>query len=892
MARVIHMMKRRVWGGLRPGTVRLCPAGGMKPLRASAVTWLVFLMAGLLPLAGAAAGYNPDAKVALHVLPHDALRTCSRDFPDISACEDISTTCECCGAVDIFPVFFDIEECLGVEYGLTWPGSETCTFQTCSDLHIGDITVSGDGISQVWFACRVGPAVIPGFGWIDFAQPTRVCVAPHPYTGVISILDCHEHVVEPVAVFCGGLCDETGDNPCQTVFLPLNLSKTGDMEASCAAPGDTISYMLAYDNDRNTEAVHNVTLVDDLPSETALLSSSAGGTYDPFDHTVTWNTGTLAGGASGTAEVTVVVEATVMPGGTIANRCTITADETSTTQASDYVDVCPETFEPLDLGMEDDAGGECVDPGQILTYSLGYDNGSNSYDVRDVVLVDSLPIEVQYVACSGGGDYDPGAHTVTWDLGDLAAGEDGVQEVITTVAGDIQPAASICNRATITAHNTPPTAVAACVTACTDLISIALTKVGLIDSTCVEPGDQVIYRIHYANPNAFELHGVGLVDFMPDETVFMSADPGATYNPSEHTVTWELGSLAAGGDGGVEITAQIAAGVPPGLMVVNRCQATADGAIPSEAEASIAACSLAHLHLAKTTGLSGCVSRGGRVTYTISFDNTANPRDVENVTLTDYLSSSVDFKSATGGGVYQATGRRVVWNLGTLAAGATGTVHLTVEVKYSVSPGSRIDNRCQIGGTGTGTTQANRSIDVCQEGGFPFKAAVHVVEHNSHRTCSTGLPAIGYCRDIQTTSDATSIDAFPVFFDFDQYLGLEYGLAWCDSGPCEAALFTSCSDLVIGSIEHSGDGISQTWFGCRPAPAVPGWAWIYATGPSHVCVVPHPISQSIYVLGCAENLGTPMCNFCAGVGGQLGDDPCVPTNVRPTTWGGIKAMFR
>jgi hypothetical protein len=125
-----------------------------------------------------------------------------------------------------------------------------------------------------------------------------------------------------------------------------------------------------------------------------------------------------------------------------------------------------------------------------------------------------------------------------------------------------------------------------------------------------------------------------------------------------------------------------------------------------------------------------------------------------------------------------------------------------------------------------------------------------------------------------------------------EYQGVEYGLAWCDSGPCEGALFTSCSDLTIGDIVQSGDGISQAWFSCRSGPAVPGWAWIYATGPSLVCLVPHPISYSLSVLGCSENLGTPMCTFCAGVYGKIGDDPCAPTNIQPTTWGGIKAIFR
>ena len=106
-------------------------------------------------------------------------------------------------------------------------------------------------------------------------------------------------------------------------------------------------------------------------------------------------------------------------------------------------------------------------------------------------------------------------------------------------------------------------------------------------------------------------------------------------------------------------------------------------------------------------------------------------------------------------------------------------------------------------------------------------------------------------------------------------------------------MFTSCSDLVIGDIEQSGDGISQVWFDCKPGPiAVPGWAWIYTAGPSIICIAPHPASYSISVLDCSQNAGTPMSNFCAGVYGEIGDDPCAPTNVQPTTWGSIKAMFR
>jgi uncharacterized repeat protein (TIGR01451 family) len=861
-------------------------------------TWRAIICVALLFLAAlhtntASAGNNRNAKVAVHVLPHDDLRTCSHNFPEISDCHDISTTSGGCGGIDVFPVFFDIDEYLGVQYGLSWPASGSCAFTTCSDLHIGDITQAGDGISQVWFACKVASAVIPGFGWIDCPEPARVCVIPHPETGYIDILDCNDDLDQPVAVFCAGVCGETGDDPCETVFVPLGLEKTDGSGGSCVVGGDSITYAIAYDNGANLDDVHNVILTDDLPSEAEFISCSAGGTYDSFDHSVTWQLGTLGGGGSGTAEVTVGVGETVMPGGSLENRCSITSDETPTTQAAVHTDVCPETYVPLGLVKYDDTGGDCVDRGQDIIYTLAYDNASNTYDAHGVVLTDFLPDRVEYVSSSGGGVYDEFGHEVVWDLGTLTSGGAGQAEVAVRVDDAVPGGAEMCNHAEITCSETPTTEVTDCIHACADLMSIYLSKIGLTEAPCADRGDTITYEIDYENPNAAELEGVFLTDYLPNETEFVGASSGGVYQSSDHTVAWQIGSLAAGQAGALEIVTLVKPDAIPGTTITNRCEATADGTLPSSAEAATDLCPLAPLNLAKTDGRDGqCVSRGTRMTYVITYDNLANSEHVDAVVLTDYLSSRLDFRSATGGGVYEAAGHKVVWDIGILPAGASDTVRLAVEVRYTASPGSNISNRCEIAGTGTGVTEATSSVMVCEPGDFQFKVAVHVMEHDAHRTCASGLPAITACRDINTTLEAYSLDAFPVFFDMTEYLGLEYGLAWCDSGPCEDALFTSCSDLAIGDIEQSGDGISQTWFSCQSGPAVPGWAWIYASGPSLVCTVPHPVSFSLSVLGCSEDLGTPMCNFCAGVYGEIGDDPCQPTSVQPTSWGAIKAMFR
>lgn len=169
------------------------------------------------------------------------------------------------------------------------------------------------------------------------------------------------------------------------------------------------------------------------------------------------------------------------------------------------------------------------------------------------------------------------------------------------------------------------------------------------------------------------------------------------------------------------------------------------------------------------------------------------------------------------------------------------------------------------------------------------KVAVHVQGHNSKQGC-TGLPAIAGCEDINTTYAESSFDAFPVFFDLAEYLGVEYGMCWPDW--TYSAAWTQCADLVIGGIVWPGDGVSQTWLGCRAGGiAITGWAWLYADGPGLVGICNHPLTGKIQVLDCADGLDEPVGNYSAGVFGAEGDDPCAPVMIQATTWGAIKGMF-
>jgi len=170
------------------------------------------------------------------------------------------------------------------------------------------------------------------------------------------------------------------------------------------------------------------------------------------------------------------------------------------------------------------------------------------------------------------------------------------------------------------------------------------------------------------------------------------------------------------------------------------------------------------------------------------------------------------------------------------------------------------------------------------------KVAVHVKNHNAKQGCLT-MPVITGCADIVTTYAGSSFDAFPVFYDLTEYKGCEYGLCW--PAWTYSAAFTSCSDLVIGGVRWSGDGVSHAWTLCQSGVITPSWAWLYADGPGMVCPCPYPGTGLISVLDCAGGLDAPCDVFCAGVYGMIGDDPCAggASATEQSTWGGIKAIF-
>jgi uncharacterized repeat protein (TIGR01451 family) len=802
------------------------------------------------------------------------------------------------GDIDVIPVFFGLNEFLVVEFGLDWPAAwGSMDYTRCAgDIAIGTILVPGDGMAIAWTCCQYTWSVAPGIGWLSATGSGTVSLVPCPMTGDYGVVDCAPPETRaydyPAAVFGAGVGGADGGDPCQTVYLPLTLTKDDGRGGDCVSPDSSIVYNITYSNANNSADVHNVMLTDSLPSGVAFAAASGGGIYDAGAHTLTWALGSLAGGDVGSVEVTGSVIAE--PGETLTNACRITSDEAPGDQAGTATLVCSGAYLSLNLDKADGlADGGCVTSGGTLTYTIDFDNSTNTYPVTGVVLVDYLPAQTAFISSTGGGVYNGATRRVTWQIGTLGAGAAGSRTL--TLRVNAPGSSSITNICEISSSETPMSQATRHTSTCPESAPLSLTKSDGLGGQCIYSGDTLTYTLAYENTMInTAAHNVTLTDSLPDESEFVAASAGGAYDGFSRTVTWMIGSLAPGQSGTRTLDARITS--PMGSVITNTCRIASDQTPVTRTTKATTVCGTIYrpLGLAKTAAAGSCVDNGDTVTYTISYDNTANQIEVHNAILTDYLPGWTDFVGASPGGVFDGASR-VTWDLGTLEAGASGSQQVTVAVH--VAQGQTFTNQCSLSSSEAPTSEASRSLQTCGAStrNSINKIAVHLKAHPT--SCTKNYPAFANCGMMNTTYPGCGdVDAMPVFYDLAEITVVEFGLIWpAEWGTCS---FTRCKGTIaVGGIELPGDGIAVAWSQCQYDWAIaPGVAWFVAGGPGLVTPIANPATGDMGVVNCAPSPGPyydyPMAIAAGGVCGEIGPDPCYPTKLQPATWGSIKAMFK
>jgi len=525
-------------------------------------------------------------------------------------------------------------------------------------------------------------------------------------------------------------------------FNPLNLTKellsggSDDVESGnmpSVGAGKTITYGIGFTNKSNEYTVTDVTVVDVLPRSLTFVSADddgVGGRYDSKSHTYRWTYADLPPGTSTMLELTVEVDRDVEPGSIISNSVTINSNETPRTTTRLDV-VAANNSLNLEKTIKGFAKGQVatVEPDDLVTYNICFDNHNNDFTVTNILLIDTLPPEVDFVSADktkGVGTYDEKSHTFTWRPQDMKPGTSVCLDLVVQVNPNLLPGTVIRNAAVVDSNELPPAM--ATVDAVTTFNGLGISKeiVGNAGDklTLVGENEDIAYTICFENRNTEAVTGVTVVDTLPKEVSFVKANSDGAmgrYDPKTHTYTWSYPSLEprAKSPTCVELTVRVNKGVAPATLITNTAAISSNETEPATVTNSDAATYFNPLDLKKTVigGFGGdveWVDIDDEVIYGIEYKN-SNDFEVTDVIITDKLPKEVSFVTADGDGefgAYDPNSHTYQWVLPSLQAGESGMVKLVVLVNSDVKPFTTITNSVNIDSEQTVPTPSGTAIDV------------------------------------------------------------------------------------------------------------------------------------------------------------------------------------
>jgi len=431
---------------------------------------------------------------------------------------------------------------------------------------------------------------------------------------------------------------DRSNNFWNTDLSKADLSIVKSDSADPVYPGDSFSYTLLVTN-HGPHAALNVNITDELPTIVTLNSINpvpTGGSFPTFY----WNVPLLDIGESYQILIDVSLEDNTT--GVIYNTATVYND-TRDPIPGNNVDIEETTIEnTANLAIIKSDSNDPVLPGESFTYTLQVQNlGPNNAD--NVVIYDNLPTGLIFKNSvpppSGSSD-----STYFWNISYFEEGDS--IEIIIDVEVDIVPPGVVTNSGHVYS-DTPDlyseNNIASEDTTIGSAVDLSITKFDSNDP--VYPGESFSYTLQVTNNGPDIATDVNISDALPEELLFVSANPSPSGN-SESLYWWSFSSIGAGDSENIIIDVIVNSNNPD--TITNSAQATCD-VYDLNSENNIVfedttIESAADLVIIKSDNIDPVIS-GNNLTYVIEISNNG-PNTAENVVVRDALPPEVTFVNA------------------------------------------------------------------------------------------------------------------------------------------------------------------------------------------------------------------------------------------------------
>ncbi len=477
--------------------------------------------------------------------------------------------------------------------------------------------------------------------------------------------------------------------------------------------------------------------------------------------------------------------------------------------------------EPPAMKITKVADSATVDAGDQIGYTITVTNAGGT-TAHDVAIDDNLPdtagtswsISPAVTGCAITGT--PGSQALHCDIGTLAA---GAHKSVHVVSGTGSSCGSYDNTATFTSTDGGSGQASASVNV--RCASIDIAKVA--DAPSVSAGDQIGFLITVTSNGPGSANGVVMTDTLPtDAGTTWSVDGGTGAGScaiATGVLTCDFGTMANGASYTVHLTSPTSNATVADSPVVNTAVVTTTNDGSDEATDQVAVLA-ASIDIAKVADAPS-VSAGDQIGFLITVTSNG-PGSANGVVMTDTLPTdagttwSVD--GGTGAGSCAIATGVLTCDFGTMANGASYTVHLTSPTSNATVADSPVVNTAVVTTTNDGSDEATdqvavlavrfprltitKAITAGSPGGAPIVEGDKVTYTLTY-TLFNGPVTGGIITDVMpegltyVTGTATDNDEFT----FEDYNSVTRTLTWLASNVTKDGSVSYQAEAAVGSAD-------------------------------------------------------------------------------------------
>ncbi|OGG98641.1 hypothetical protein A3E04_03340 [Candidatus Kuenenbacteria bacterium RIFCSPHIGHO2_12_FULL_42_14] len=514
-----------------------------------------------------------------------------------------------------------------------------------------------------------------------------------------------------------------------TPYFNLNINKTAP---ATVIAGQEMTYQINWSITGNMTA-DDVVVTDYLPCGVDFVSADIGnpngggggmGPGVPFAcGFVSWNLGDIAPDASGTINLTALVNDGHQADTILANRVVIASGNQTSEDSVETTVVAPFSY---NVNIEKNTNKNTAQAGEEVIYTLNW-SVTGDMLAQNVVVSDTLPVEVSLVSATFG--YTLNGQILTWNLGDQQPPQQGQMEVTVKINSLPTTGSQIVNNATIKSGDKTDTAEA---TVAVQDYNLTIVKTAPAEAN---PGDEITYAIEWGVNGGAIAPSVAITDTLPQGVNLLNVvgQVSGTYSLNGNAVVFSLGDITPNATGTIELLVKISNSLNSGDVLVNNVM-MASGNKTASASATTTIVGLNDYALSLDKSAPAEVQAGENIKFNLAWSVLGN-KTAQNVVLTDTLPSNVTFVSAAGSFNYNTTTRQIVWQLGDILPTASSTLEVIVATSGSANNGDQVINNAAIT-SGTKSASDSTTTTITKGGGGGADHNVFIT-----KTAPTGINA-------------------------------------------------------------------------------------------------------------------------------------------------------